>query len=103
MSESHLDALARCREQIDELDRKLVDTLNERTVIVEEIGRIKRDAAMQIYEPNRETKVFENVTSHNRGPIPAESLQRIFERVIDEMRSIQKTKMSPQVSQGDKV
>jgi chorismate mutase-like protein len=96
MSDNHLEALGRCREKIDELDRRLVDVLNERTSIVEEIGRIKRDAAMPIYEPNREVKVFENVAGHNKGPIPTESLQRIFERVIDEMRRIQKQEMEPE-------
>lgn len=93
MSQEHLDALARCREQIDELDRRLVEVLNQRTSIVEEIGRIKREAAMQIYEPNREVKVFENVAAHNRGPLPPACLQRIFERIIDEMRRIQKERI----------
>ena len=90
MSQEHLDVLTRCREQIDELDRRLVEVLNQRTAIVEEIGRIKREAAMQIYEPNREVKVFENVAAHNDGPLPPACLQRIFERIIDEMRRIQK-------------
>lgn len=99
MSQEHLDALARCREQIDELDRRIVEVLNQRTAIVEEIGRIKREAAMQIYEPNRETKVFENVAAHNGGPLPAACLQRIFERIIDEMRRIQKER----IEEGNKV
>ena len=93
MSQAHLDALARCREQIDDLDRRLVEVLNERTAVVEQIGRIKREAAMQVYEPNRETQVFANVAAHNRGPLPAACLQRIFERIIDEMRRVQKDRM----------
>jgi chorismate mutase len=93
MSQAHLDALARCREQLDELDRRIVEILNQRTVIVEEIGRIKRDAEMQIYEPNREMKVFENVAAHNKGPLPAAGLQRIYERIMDEMRRVQKDRM----------
>jgi chorismate mutase-like protein len=91
--DAHLDALARCRGQIDELDRRLVDLLNQRTAIVAEIGRIKKEAALAIYEPNRETKVFDNVMSHNHGPLSEEGLKRIFERIIDEMRRIQKDRM----------
>jgi len=88
-----MDALAECRDRIDDLDRRLVDLLNQRTAIVEDIGRIKKEAALAIYEPNRETKVFENILSHNQGPLSQDGLKRIFERIIDEMRRIQKDRM----------
>ena len=86
-------ALARCRERIDEIDRRLVELLNERTSIVEEIGRVKKEANLAIYEPKRESQVFDNITSHNHGPLSEERLKRIFERVIDEMRRVQKDRM----------
>jgi chorismate mutase len=60
---------------------------------VEEIGRIKHKLSLPIYEPKREDQVFANVTSNNRGPLTAEALKRIFERIIDEMRTIQRDKM----------
>jgi chorismate mutase-like protein len=88
-----LGALARCRERIDEIDRRLVRLLNERTSIVEEIGRVKREAKLAIYEPKRESEVFDNITSHNGGPLNADGLKRIFERIIDEMRRIQKDRI----------
>ena len=93
MSDFHLEDLARCREKIDELDLRLEDLLNERTTVVEEIGRIKQHLTLRIYEPKREEQVFANITQHNRGPLPAESIKRIFERIIDEMRNVQKLKM----------
>jgi chorismate mutase len=93
MASGPLNALAQCRDRIDELDRRLVDLLNERTSIVEEIGRVKREADLPIYEPKREVQVFENITRHNRGPLSADSLKGIFERIIDEMRRIQKDRM----------
>jgi chorismate mutase len=67
--------------------------LNERTRIVEEIGRIKRVLALPIYEPRREDQVFSNVLNNNAGPMPGESVKRVFERIIDEMRTIQRDKM----------
>jgi len=88
-----MERLAECRQQIDVLDLKILGLLNERTRVVEEIGRIKQDLALPIYEPKREDQVFHNVTSNNRGPLSAEALKRIFERIIDEMRSIQREKM----------
>jgi chorismate mutase len=84
------EALVRCRERIDELDRRLVDLLNARTAIVGEIGHIKQQAQMPIYEPKREDQVFANITSHNQGPLTADGVKRIFERIIDEMRRVQK-------------
>ena len=48
------DDLARCRVTIDELDLRLLELLNERTVVVEEIGRIKQSLQMAVYEPKRE-------------------------------------------------
>lgn len=84
-------ALASCRERIDSIDLRILELLNERTSIVEEIGRIKREARMAIYEPKREDAVFHNVLERNRGPLPAEAVKRIFERIIDEMRKVQKT------------
>jgi chorismate mutase-like protein len=90
MAPDPMEALARCRERIDELDRRLVDLLNARTAIAGEIGAIKQKAQMPVYEPKREEQVFANVTSHNRGPLTAEGVKRIFERIIDEMRRVQK-------------
>lgn len=82
--------LSRCRERIDKLDLQLLDLLNQRTTIVEEIGRIKQDLHMGIYEPKREDQVFANVLDHNHGPLPPDAVKRIFERIIDEMRTLQK-------------
>ena len=86
-------ALAECRERINELDRQLVDLLNARTRIVHEIGRIKRECGMRIYEPKREEEVLANVEAHNCGPMAHESARRIFERIIDEMRTVQRLRM----------
>ena len=88
-----MDQLARCRQQIDELDRRLIALLNARSSIVEEIGRIKQHLSLPIYEPRREDEVFRNVTTHNSGPLSEEAVRRVFERIIDEMRNIQKDKM----------
>jgi chorismate mutase len=87
-----MEKLAECRRQIDVVDLKILALLNERTQIVGEIGRIKQKLSLPIYEPKREDEVFYNVTSQNRGPLPPEALKRIFERIIDEMRTIQRDK-----------
>ncbi len=85
--------LAVCRDQIDELDRRLVALLNERTAVVEQIGRVKKEAQLPVYEPKREDAVYANIRAGNAGPLPDDAVQRIFERIIDEMRKIQKDRM----------
>jgi chorismate mutase len=85
-----LDDLADCRKRIDALDVRILDLLNERTKVVEEIGRIKQALGLPIYEPRREDDVFHNVVEHNEGPLPAEAVKRLFERIIDEMRTLQR-------------
>jgi chorismate mutase len=84
------DDLADCRKRIDDLDVKILTLLNERTKIVEDIGRIKQALGLPIYEPKREDDVFANVTAHNQGPLPSDAVKRLFERIIDEMRTLQR-------------
>lgn len=88
-----LKRLDECRIDIDSVDLRILELLNQRTRIVEEIGRIKRELSLPIYEPRREEEVFHNVTLHNRGPLPPEAVKRVFERIIDEMRTVQKIRM----------
>jgi chorismate mutase len=92
--------LAECRVKIDDIDRQLVELLNRRTLIVEDIGRAKSSAGLPIYEPRREDDVYRNVLSQNSGPLTADALRRIYERIIDEMRSLQKMRAASD-SKGD--
>lgn len=93
MNDGSFQTLADCRHAIDEIDLHLLSLLNRRTAIVERIGQIKQQLRLAVYEPKREDEVFSNVLSHNTGPLPPEAVQRIFERIIDEMRTIQKLKI----------
>jgi chorismate mutase len=83
------------RKKIDELDRRLVELLSERARAAREIGRLKRDTSLPIYEPERERHVFENVQGMNRGPLKGRDLVRIYERIMDVMRNIQKEEIVP--------
>lgn len=87
--ESAWESLAGCRTRIDDLDVRILELLNERTRIVEEIGRAKQELNLPIYEPQREDAVYANILAHNRGPLPADAVKRVFERIIDEMRTLQ--------------
>lgn len=88
-----LKILRECRDRIDDLDRHILELLNERTKIVEMIGRVKHDLGLPIYEPRREDEVFANVTGSNTGPLTSDGVKRVFERIIDEMRNVQRLRM----------
>lgn len=98
--EEALRALAEARKTIDALDLQLLELLNQRTRVVEQIGRAKESLDMPVYEPKREQDVFRNVTDHNLGPLTADAVKGIFERIIDEMRTLQQ--MRRQREQGEK-
>lgn len=87
--------IADWREKIDELDRRLVDLLNQRAQAAQEIGKLKRNTSTPIYEPEREKIIFENVRKVNRGPLPDSELRQVYERIIDVMRNIQKHEIVP--------
>lgn len=90
--EEAMKLLADSRVKIDAIDAQVVELLNRRTRIVEDIGRAKEVAGLPIYEPRREDDVYRNILCHNAGPLTADALRRIYERVIDEMRSLQHIK-----------
>src|SRR5262249_50464914 len=94
--------IADWRKQIDELDIRLVELLNRRAQAAQEIGKLKRNTSMPIYEPDRERTIFENVRKANRGPLPDSELRHVYERIIDVMRNIQKSEIAPKIETGDK-
>jgi chorismate mutase len=78
------------RIRIDEIDRLLVRLFNERSQCAIEIGHIKRRLGLDVYSPQREAQVITNVTAANTGPLDDEAIRRLFERVIDESRRIER-------------
>ena len=78
------------RIRIDEIDLELVRLFNERTTCAIEIGHIKKRLGLEIYSPSREAQVIANVTDANHGPLDHEAIRRLFERVIDEARRIER-------------
>ncbi|MGE5114551.1 MAG: chorismate mutase [Acidobacteriaceae bacterium] len=81
--------VAELRMIIDELDRKLVELLNERARAAQSIGRLKRHTSMPIYEPDRERAVFQNIARANQGPLREQDLEVIYQALIAVMREIQ--------------
>ena len=77
------------RNQIDELNQKLLELLNERAACALEIGKIKQVKGDPIYAPDRETKILNRIKELNMGPMTQEAAQRIFRQIIDETRRME--------------
>lgn len=90
-----LTAIDDLRREIDEIDRRLLQLLNERARRVVEIGRIKRAHGLPLYQPDRERLVFESVEAANSGPLSSRAIRRLFERILDESRSVERHVMEP--------
>jgi len=78
------------RKRIDLLDESLVRLLNSRAACALEIGRLKREMGIPIYQPTREAEVLKNVQQVNTGPLDQEAIKRLFERIIDEARHLER-------------
>ena len=87
--------LADWRRRIDEIDKKLVELLNERSRCALEIGKLKQAQNLPLYQPEREKEVLENAEHSNSGPLTDAAIRRLFERIIDEARSAERAAMEP--------
>jgi chorismate mutase len=82
--------LRRLREAIDRVDEVLVKLLNQRAKYAVEIGEIKGHLSLPIYSPEREKEVLLHVESQSAGPLEAAAVRRLFERIIDESRRVER-------------
>ncbi len=83
--------IAEIRGRMDELDSELVTLLNERASCAKEIGRLKETVGLKVYQPEREIEVLKHVRSRNDGPLEADAITRLFERIIDEARRLERS------------
>ena len=81
------------RRKMDEIDKKLVELLNERCKCALEIGHIKQQSKIPLYQPAREKEVLANAETNNLGPLSHAAIRRLFERIIDEARSAERIAM----------
>jgi chorismate mutase len=78
------------RKRIDELDRELLRIFNERADLALQIGEIKKELQLPVYDPSREKRIFEAMKAANPGPLDDDAIVRMFERVIDESRRLER-------------
>ncbi len=85
-----MDELDGWRKRIDEIDLQLVKLLNERSRCAVEIGHLKRKLHLPAWQPQREAEILRHVVKANLGPLDDAAIRRLFERVIDEARALER-------------
>jgi chorismate mutase len=86
------------REGIDKLDEELLSIFNRRASLALEIGKVKKQKGLPVYDPSREKRIFDRMKRNNPGPLDDHAIVRLFERVIDESRRLERIMTSNEES-----
>ena len=81
------------RKHIDTIDQELVKLLNDRSRYAVEIGHLKKQLHLPAWQPEREAEILRNVVKSNHGPLDDAAIRRLFERIIDEARALERHAM----------
>jgi chorismate mutase len=80
------------RQEIDHLDNELLRIFNRRAELALAIGHLKKELNLPVYDPEREKRIFTKMAEANPGPLDDHAIKRLFERVIDESRTLERIK-----------
>ena len=78
------------RNKIDAIDRKMIELLNTRMKYAIHLGEIKERLNLPVYMPEREKEVIHNILMNNHGPLSNDAARRLYERIIDESRRVER-------------
>jgi len=78
------------RRRIDELDDALLRVFSERAQLALDIGKVKKELGLPVYDPQREKEIYARMKADNPGPLDDEAIVRLFERVVDESRRLER-------------
>ncbi len=84
-----MDRLSRLRQEIDAIDRELLEIINRRAKLAKEVGEVKRKEGIPFYVPGREAKILSRIEELNKGPLPPESVRAIFREIISACRALE--------------
>jgi chorismate mutase len=78
------------RSEIDRIDTNLLNIFNLRASLALQIGELKKESGLPVFDPNREKQIFQRMKQENPGPLDDQAIVRLFERVIDESRRLER-------------
>jgi chorismate mutase/prephenate dehydratase len=81
--------LSECRRKIDAIDVQLLDLLNRRAQLAEQIRQSKDALGLAVHQPERESEILEKITAENPGPLSNEAVRAIFRSIIQKIRELE--------------
>jgi chorismate mutase/prephenate dehydratase len=84
------DSIEDLRKEIDSLDEKIVELLNQRALLAAKIGEIKKGQSQGAYDPKREKEIYQHILSANQGPVSKEALLNIYKEIMSGMLMLEK-------------
>ena len=81
-----LDAL---RDRLDTIDERILSLLSERAKVIMQVADFKRHHNLPIHVPERELSIIERLRTTNPGPLPGDTIERIYRTVLEEMRKFE--------------
>ncbi len=82
--------LGEYRDQINEIDKKLVDLLNDRAVVVMKVKKLKQKENLPLYDARREEELVESIVKYNKGPLYRDNIIQIFENILRNVQILEK-------------
>jgi 3-deoxy-7-phosphoheptulonate synthase/chorismate mutase len=82
--------LGEYRDQINEIDKKLVDLLNDRAVVVMKVKKLKQKENLPLYDARREEELVESIVEYNKGPLYRDNIIQIFENILRNVQILEK-------------
>lgn len=87
--EPHWEELGKLRTSIDQIDEQILNLINERARVVQQVGKLKQESSVDFYIPTREKAIFDRLYQQNPGPLPANSVHDIFREIISACRAME--------------
>jgi chorismate mutase len=92
MKDSFKEKLEKYREEINKIDKNLVDFLNKRAEVVMKIKKLKEDRDVPLYDAKREEELINNIIKYNKGPLYNDNVIQIFESILRNVQVLEKDK-----------
>ena len=89
VKETHIMGLDALRERLDIIDERILSLLSERAKVIMQVANFKRHHNIPIYVPEREMSIIERLRAANPGPLPGDTVERIYRNILEEMRKFE--------------
>jgi chorismate mutase / prephenate dehydratase len=89
VKETNIMGLDALRDRLDIIDERILSLLSERAKVIVQVANFKRHHNIPIYVPEREVSIIERLRRANSGPLPGDTIERIYRNILEEMRKFE--------------